>query len=216
VTYDVKIRYANNTNETYSFHGPPGADEYPGPVKWTRPYFDCGRSNKWLVSAVVPIADLYPRHTGFRHIEYPTYTAIAVLEMDFDRIDINQCPKSEGNNGPNRFADTARCKKDTTECEPIHGWGYRRGGYQCRCLPGHRLPPNVRRPYLGEIIERATTEQYYHGGFNCERISCELKLLNLNDVNDLTLCFFSRDPQNSCAVGKGASVDEGDLHGQVL
>ncbi|XP_059475327.1 uncharacterized protein LOC132196585 [Neocloeon triangulifer] len=171
VTYDVKIRYANNTNETFSFHGPPGADEDPGPVKWTRPYFDCGRSNKWLVSAVVPIADLYPRHTGFRHIEYPSYTAIAVLEMDFDRIDINQCPLGEGNKGPNRFADTARCKKDTTECEPIHGWGYRRGGYQCRCLPGYRLPPNVRRPYLGEIVERSTTEQYYHGGFNCERIS---------------------------------------------
>lgn len=71
-TYQVEIRYANNTNETYTFHGPPGADEFPGPVKWTRPYFDCGRSNKWLVSAVVPIADIYPRHTQFRHIEYPT------------------------------------------------------------------------------------------------------------------------------------------------
>lgn len=35
--------------------------------------------------------------------------------MDFDRIDINQCPKGQGNNGPNRFADSARCKKDTTE-----------------------------------------------------------------------------------------------------
>ena len=43
------------------------------------------------------------------------YTAITVLEMDFDRIDINQCPKGLGNNGPNHFADTARCKKDTTE-----------------------------------------------------------------------------------------------------
>ena len=43
------------------------------------------------------------------------YTAVAVLEMDFDRIDINQCPKGLGNSGPNRFADTARCKKDTTE-----------------------------------------------------------------------------------------------------
>lgn len=43
------------------------------------------------------------------------YTAVAVLEMDFDRIDINQCPPGEGNSGPNRFADTARCKKDTTE-----------------------------------------------------------------------------------------------------
>lgn len=35
--------------------------------------------------------------------------------MDYDRIDINQCPKGEGNKGPNRFADTAKCKKDTTE-----------------------------------------------------------------------------------------------------
>lgn len=70
-TYQVEIRYANNTNETFTFHGPPGADEFPGPVKWTRPYFDCGRADKWLVGAVVPISDIYPRHTGFRHIEYP-------------------------------------------------------------------------------------------------------------------------------------------------
>lgn len=35
--------------------------------------------------------------------------------MDFERIDINQCPPGQGNNGPNLFADTARCKKETTE-----------------------------------------------------------------------------------------------------
>nr|CAD7260338.1 unnamed protein product [Timema shepardi] len=215
-TYQVEIRYANNTNETFTFHGPPalsnlvevglnpsrnrvrceqetdqgqtqqawnmiwlvssqlgslrvGADEFPGPVKWTRPYFDCGRSNKWLVAAVVPIADIYPRHTSFRHIEYPTFTAISVLEMDFDRIDINQCPKGKGNIGPNKFADTARCKKETTECEPIHGWGFRRGGYQCRCRPGFRLPTVVRTPFLGEILERATQEQH-ENGFDCQRI----------------------------------------------
>lgn len=71
ITYQVEIRYANNTNETFTFHGPPGSEEIPGPIKFTRPYFDCGRSNKWLVAAVVPIADIYPRHTQFRHIEYP-------------------------------------------------------------------------------------------------------------------------------------------------
>lgn len=174
-TYQVEIRYSNNTNETFVFHGPPGADEVPGPVKWTRPYFDCGRSNKWLVAAIVPIADIYPRHTSFRHIEYPTYTAVSVVEMDFDRIDINQCPAGEGNSGPNRFADTARCKKDTTECEPLHGWGFRRGGYQCRCIPGFRLPNVVRRPYLGEIIERATSKQYYNG-FDCSKIGWVQKM----------------------------------------
>jgi hypothetical protein len=43
------------------------------------------------------------------------YTAVSVIEMDFERIDINQCPTGEGNKGPNRFADTARCKAETTE-----------------------------------------------------------------------------------------------------
>ena len=84
------FRYANNTNVTFSFHGPRGADETPGPVKWIRPYFDCGRSNTWKFAAVVPIVDIFPRHTQFRHIEYPVYTSAAVMELDFDRIDINQ------------------------------------------------------------------------------------------------------------------------------
>lgn len=174
-TYNVEIRYANNTNETFTFHGPPGADEDPGPVKWTRPYFDCGRSNRWLVAAVVPIADIYPRHTGFRHVEYPTYTGATVIEMDFERIDINQCPIGDGNKKPNRFANTARCREETTECEPLDGWGFRRGGYQCRCKPGFRLPFTVRRPYLGEIIERATAEQYFNG-YDCLKIGWVQKL----------------------------------------
>ena len=86
-------RYANNTNATFSFHGPRGADEDPGPVKWIRPYFDCGRSNEWKFAAAVPVVDIYPRHTRFRHIEYPSYTGVAVLEMNFERIDINQVRK---------------------------------------------------------------------------------------------------------------------------
>jgi len=167
--YNVQIRYANNTNVTFSFHGPRGADETPGPVKWIRPYFDCGRSNTWKFAAVVPIVDIFPRHTQFRHIEYPVYTSAAVMEMDFDRIDINQCPKGKGNEGPNRFKDTAKCKKETTECEPLHGYGFRRGGYQCRCRPSHRLPNVVRRPFLGEVLERATPKQYYND-FACKKI----------------------------------------------
>ena len=45
--------------------------------------------------------------------EYCSYTAAAVMEMDFERIDINQCPKGQGNDSPNRFSDTARCKETT-------------------------------------------------------------------------------------------------------
>ena len=38
----------------------------------------------------MPIVDIYPRHTQFRHIEYPSYVAASVMEIDFERIDINQ------------------------------------------------------------------------------------------------------------------------------
>jgi len=30
---------------------------------------------------VVPIADIYPRHTGFRHVEYPTYVVFCNLNI---------------------------------------------------------------------------------------------------------------------------------------
>jgi hypothetical protein len=169
-TYGVQISHANGTNETFVFHGPPGASDEPGPVKWQRPYFDCGRSNKWLVGASVPIADLFPRHTGWRHIELPIHVAVSVIEMDFHRLDINQCPASEGNGmDSNYFADTDKCKHDTTVCEPIHGYGFRRGGYQCHCRPGHRLPKHVRAPYLGELIERSSDFEYKQG-FSCQKI----------------------------------------------
>ena len=91
------------------------------------------------------------------------YVIVSLFEMEL------QCPKGKGNEGPNRFKDTAKCKKETTECEPLHGYGFRRGGYQCRCRPSHRLPNVVRRPFLGEVLERATPKQYYND-FACKKI----------------------------------------------
>jgi hypothetical protein len=152
--------------------------------------------------------------------------------MDFERIDINQCPKGEGNKGPNKFADTARCKSETTEvsnikklvllmninllstnfcicfccvkCEPLDGWGFRRGGYQCRCKPQHRLPSFVRRPFLGEILERASDEQYYNG-FDCLKIGCKL---NNNYLlhNLIILSVISRGSKNSNSVGASTAI----------
>lgn len=86
--------------------------------------------------------------------------------MDYERIDINQCPKSAGNNGPNKFANTAQCKTETTECEPIYGFGLLRGGYQCRCKAGYHLPPTEQRKFAGEVIEQSSAEQYLTE-FNC-------------------------------------------------
>lgn len=71
--YQVTIRYADNKNSTLVFFGPPGPDETTGPVKFTRPYFDCGRSNKWLISAVAPIIGLHPPEGQVNHNDYPKY-----------------------------------------------------------------------------------------------------------------------------------------------
>ena len=40
---------------------------------------------------------------------------------------------------------------------------------QCRCRPSHRLPNVVRRPYLGEILERASAKQRANS-FSCDKI----------------------------------------------
>lgn len=50
----------------FKFFGPASpflsADTDELPVQFTRPYFDCGRSNKWIVSATSPIFDRLPRY----------------------------------------------------------------------------------------------------------------------------------------------------------
>lgn len=71
-TYGVDIKYSNETgrfidDEYHSmvFFGPPspGVKETEDlPVRFSQPYFDCGRSNKWIVSAVSPVVDRLPRY----------------------------------------------------------------------------------------------------------------------------------------------------------
>ncbi|KAH7946827.1 hypothetical protein HPB52_004901 [Rhipicephalus sanguineus] len=140
-----------------------------------------------------------------------TYVAVAVLELDFERLDINQCPIGSGNPRPNYFAGTSRCKNDTTECEPVHGYGFRRGGYQCRCRPGFRRPRIVRNPYHGELIERAT-EHDYRTGFHCEKIgsgsaqdSCDVDVDGAEELMPVAL----RDTLRGVRFADYVEVDTG-------
>ena len=49
------------------------------------------------------------------------------------------------------------------QCEPLYGWGFRRGGYKCMCKPGYRYPQFQNGPFLGSEIESATEEEYKNG-----------------------------------------------------
>lgn len=175
-SYSASIKFSNETGkftqeefEAIPFFGPP----QPGqqdiditlPVLFTKPYFDCGRSNRWIVSMSSPVVDYMARYSNWTHLRRPRFVAIAGMDAEFERVDINQCPISEGNPAPNLFAGTHRCRP-TTMCEPISGFGFRRGGYQCVCLPGYYYPWWHDGPFQGWEIEQATAEEYEFG-FDC-------------------------------------------------
>jgi hypothetical protein len=92
-------------------------------------------------------------------------------------MDINQCAETGQSNAqsndpqskqPNLFAGTDKCKP-TTRCEPLFGFGFRRGGYQCMCQPGFRYPPYQDGPFQGYYIEKATREEYATN-FDCLKV----------------------------------------------
>jgi len=88
-TYSVKIKYSNETGkfirdeyETTNFFGPnsPGQndkDERLLPVRFTDPYFDCGDSNYFIVSAAAPIVDFMPRYSNYTHLRRPRFVCLS-------------------------------------------------------------------------------------------------------------------------------------------
>ncbi|ELU11322.1 hypothetical protein CAPTEDRAFT_161811 [Capitella teleta] len=174
-TYDIGIKYSNETGkfatdefEAKTIFGPPSPGQRETehlPVVWTEPYYDCGRSNRWIVSAVAPVLDQLPRYLEWFHLRRFRFVAVSVQDIEFLQVDFNPCPLGIGNEPPNYFHATARCK-DSTMCEPLDGWGFRRGGYRCVCKPGYRYPPWQQGPFNGIEIESSTLEEY-ENGFDC-------------------------------------------------
>ncbi|GAB1600779.1 uncharacterized protein LOC106878076 [Argonauta hians] len=177
--YSVGIKYSSRPGyfdtdhfNISTFFGPglPGqhARDEILPVKFTQPYFDCGKSNRWIVSAVSPVIDFMARYTAFFHIRRPRIVALVTMDTYFRNIDFNACPTSIGNPAPNYLAGTARCKP-TTKCKHVSGFGFNRGGYKCSCRRGYKYPFHIQPPYQGKIIEQATRKEY-EVGFICTPI----------------------------------------------
>ena len=81
--YSIGIKYSNQTGKftsnvfnTTNIHGPPSPGQKDSehlPVLFTEPYFDCGRSNRWIVSAVSPVVDFIPRYLKWFHLRRNTF-----------------------------------------------------------------------------------------------------------------------------------------------
>lgn len=59
--------------EAFNFFGPnaPGIKETFLPVRFTRPYYDCGHSNRWIVTAVSALSDYMPRYSPIDRLRGP-------------------------------------------------------------------------------------------------------------------------------------------------
>ena len=81
-TYDIGVKYSNETGKFTSnefegkvLFGPPSPGQKETehlPVLFTEPYFDCGRLNRWIISAVSPIVDQVPRYLDWFHLRRET------------------------------------------------------------------------------------------------------------------------------------------------
>ncbi|XP_054285265.1 probable G-protein coupled receptor 158 isoform X2 [Macrosteles quadrilineatus] len=91
------------------------------PGFWAPPFWDCYLS-KWVFGFTTPLQ-------GDRKA--------AGLFYSLDLVDLNQC---DDVNSP-IFGGSHNCDPQSTKCQPLHGFGTRRGGYRCACLPGFLPPP---------------------------------------------------------------------------
>ncbi|ESO87904.1 hypothetical protein LOTGIDRAFT_127179, partial [Lottia gigantea] len=97
------------------------------------------------------------------------------IDIDLEKVDINQCPVPYGSNEDNVFAGSARCKEETTKCIVISGLGFRRGSYKCVCKPGYYFPDSSssQKFFKGTEIEaqyalkRKGLPNKYDISFNC-------------------------------------------------
>ncbi|KAE8746256.1 hypothetical protein FOCC_FOCC006928, partial [Frankliniella occidentalis] len=75
--------------------------------KWSKPYYDCGGGNIWMLTYTVPFF-------GFANGSY-FFKGTSGIDIDLRRVDIDQCPSRPGSTELNIFAASDKCKKRTTE-----------------------------------------------------------------------------------------------------
>ncbi|XP_055685892.1 uncharacterized protein LOC129791656 isoform X2 [Lutzomyia longipalpis] len=119
--------------------------------RWSKPYYDCGGGNIWMLTYTVPFFG-YENGTYF-------FKGTSGIDIDLRRVDIDQCPQRISSSGVslplNIFAGTDKCKPRTTECEAISGLGFRRGSYKCVCRRGFYFPDTTssQKYFNGSTLE---------------------------------------------------------------
>ncbi|GAV02854.1 hypothetical protein RvY_13368 [Ramazzottius varieornatus] len=100
---------------------------------WTRPYFDCGGGDIWMITFNSPVLAVLNSSL--------TFAGVATVDIALNILDIDQCDATSDAKkiALNVFRGTHHCKPSST-CVPKTGLGFRRGTYQCTCRPGYYFP----------------------------------------------------------------------------
>ncbi|KAF6214717.1 hypothetical protein GE061_009460 [Apolygus lucorum] len=91
---------------------------------WTYPFYDCNLDS-WVFGYITRL---------------PVSKGVIGLFYSLDRVDLDQCDEDM----IPIFPGAPRCDPLSTKCIPLSGFGTRRGGFKCACLPGH-TPVNLSR-----------------------------------------------------------------------
>ncbi|XP_060854802.1 probable G-protein coupled receptor CG31760 isoform X1 [Rhopalosiphum padi] len=136
----------NQTSHTKSFPDDILAVSYED-GKWSKPYYDCGGGNIWMLTYTVPFF-------AFKDAKY-FFKGTSGIDIDLRRVDIDQCSLPEGSTKLNIFASSNKCKIETTQCVSLAGFGFRRGSYKCVCRKGYFFPniTSTEKSFNGVVVE---------------------------------------------------------------
>ncbi|XP_040857439.1 probable G-protein coupled receptor 179 [Ochotona curzoniae] len=120
------------TNDLGSLGSPkwPRGDGYVGDIQQVRlspPFLECQEGQfrpGWLVTLSATFYGLKPDLS-------PEVRGQVQMDIDLQRVDIDQCASS-----PGWYANTHLCDLNSTQCVPLANQGFVLGRYLCRCLPG--------------------------------------------------------------------------------
>lgn len=154
---------------------------------WSKPYFDCGGGDIWMMTYTVPFF-------GYKNGTFK-FKGTSGIDIDLDKVDIDQCPQPDDAKEPNVFAGSARCKPETTKCEPLRGLGFKRGSYKCVCKDGFYFPylDHPEKYFNGSEIENEYekktkgVENKYDDPYSYQCFMCEPGCVTCEDPSPCVL-----------------------------
>ncbi|XP_065314395.1 metabotropic glycine receptor-like [Gordionus sp. m RMFG-2023] len=133
---------------------------------WSKPYFDCGGGNIWMMTYTIPFF-------GFKNGSF-YFKGTSGIDIDLRKVDIDQCPTSGNDTTVNVFADSDKCQNRSTVCIPVEGQGFRRGSYRCVCKKGFYFPfkESPEKYFLGTDMEDEFDKYIKNGPNKYQEMIC--------------------------------------------